>query len=165
MSGWWAGRIRQFRRYVAGTVGPADRDALVSWLTPAQLVLFDGMHRADQRHGLDVVASLRADGHGDDGDLLLAGLFHDASKGPSVGLLPRIGWSLGEHYGRPIVRATVWLPGFRRAYDRLREHADRSAEMALGAGCSLSTAELIRHQASPVDALAGEALRLADEAN
>ncbi len=63
------------------------------------------------------------------------------------------------------VTATAWLPGFRDAYERLRTHADRSAEMALAAGCSVATAELIRHQASPVDEGAGEALRLADEAN
>jgi hypothetical protein len=165
MAGWWAGRTRQFRRYLTGSVTGADRDALVEWLTPQQLALFDGMHRADQRHGLDVVASLRADGHADDMNLLLAGLFHDAAKGPTVGLLPRVGWSLGEHYGEAIVTATGWLPGFRDAYDRLRHHADRSAEMALAAGCDRVTAELIRHQASPVDERAGEALRLADEAN
>jgi hypothetical protein len=146
-------------------VNPAERDALARWLTPAQLALFDGMHRADRRHGLDVVASLRADGYGDDRDLLLAGLFHDAAKGPTVGLLPRIGWSLGEHYGRTVLAATAWLPGFGDAYERLRVHADRSAEMALDAGCGIATAELIRHQASPVDQRAGEALRLADEAN
>jgi hypothetical protein len=146
-------------------VSAADRDSLAGWLTPAQRELFDAMHRADQRHGLDVVASLSADGHADDQDLLLAGLFHDAAKGPTVGLLPRVGWSLGEHYGGAVLTATSWLPGFRSAYERLRVHADRSAEMALAAGCSVATSELIRHQASPVDAHAGEALRLADEAN
>ena len=56
-----------------------DREALAGWLTPAQLALFEGMHRADQRHGLDVMASLRGDGHAADTDLLLAGLFHDAA--------------------------------------------------------------------------------------
>lgn len=165
MPGWWAGKTRQFRRYLTGTVSPAEREALTGWLTPVQLELFDGMHRADRRHGLDVVASLRADGHGDDADLLLAGLFHDAAKGPSVGLLPRVGWSLGERYGHAILSASGWLPGFRDSYERLRVHAERSAEMALAAGCSVATAELIRHQADPIDQRAGEALRLADEAN
>jgi hypothetical protein len=165
MTSWWAGKVRQFRRHLTGVVTTAEREALAGWLTPAQLALFDAMHRADQRHGLDVVASLRGDGHGDDRDLLLAGLFHDAAKGPGVGLMPRVGWSLGERYGRRVLTATGWLPGFGIAYDRLRDHADRSAEMALAAGCSAMTAELIRHQASPVDERAGEALRLADEAN
>jgi len=164
MTTWWGGRIRQFRRYVSGGVSAGERRDLVAWLTPAQLVLFDGMHRADQRHGLDVVAALRAEGHADP-DLLLAGLFHDAAKGPTVGLWPRVLWALADRYGDWIARSTRRLPGFADAYARLRDHAGMSAELALRAGCSPVTAELIRHQAQPVDHAAGEALRLADDAN
>jgi hypothetical protein len=164
MAGWWGGRIRQFRRYVGGRVTPAERHELDAWLTPAQQALFNGMHRADQRHGLDVAAALRADGHSEP-DLLLAGLFHDAAKGPAVGLWPRVFWALGERYGSWIQRVTGRWPGFAMAYLRLRDHAEASADMAVEAGCSPVTAELIRHQADPVDQRAGEALRLADEAN
>lgn len=165
MAGWWGAKVRQFGRYVGGRVSADERTALTAWLSPAQLDLFDGMHRADQRHGLDVVATLRIEGHGDDRELLLAGLFHDAAKGPTVGLLPRIGWSLGERFGGGVTAATSWVPGFHDAYERLRMHAERSAEVALAAGCSPVTADLIRNQARPVDPRAGEALRLADEAN
>lgn len=162
---WWAGRIRQLRRYLTGRrVSDAERADLDAWLSPRQVQLFRLMHRADQRHGLDVVASLRSEGHRDP-ELLLAGLFHDASKGPGVGVWPRVAWSLGERYGSPIHSIVRRLPGFGPAFDRLRDHPERSAELALNAGCSVTTAELIRHQAAPVDALAGEALRLADEAN
>ena len=38
------------------------------------------MHVADQRHGLDVVATLRSEGVSDD-EVLLAGLLHDCAKG------------------------------------------------------------------------------------
>lgn len=164
MGGWWGGRIRQFRRYVGGRVSDVERSEIAAWLTPAQQALFAGMHRADQRHGLDVVASLRAEGNRDP-ELLLAGLFHDGAKGPSVGLLARVFWALADRYGTWIRIATQHLPGFMDAYVRLRDHAERSAELALLAGCSATTAELIRHQAEPVDMQAGEALRLADEAN
>lgn len=164
MATWWGGRVRQFRRFVFGRVTNAERAELLTWLTPAQLALFDAMHRADQRHGLDVEAALRADGHRDP-DLLLAGLFHDAAKGPTVGLGPRVAWALGQHYGAGIVSLTRRLPGYGSAFERLRDHAERSAELTLRAGCSPVTAELIRHQSSPVDPGAGEALRLADEAN
>ncbi len=82
--------------------------------------LFEAMHPADQRHGLDVVAALRAAGHGGDRELLLAGLLHDASKGPTVGVWHRVGWSLGEHYGPPVERPLAHLPGFRA---RLRHPA------------------------------------------
>jgi hypothetical protein len=37
--------------------------------------------------------------------------------------------------------------------------------LAAVAGCSLVTVELIRHQDAPVDPIAGEQLRLADEAS
>ena len=56
------------------------------------------MHRADQRHGLDVVRALRVAGH-DDPDVLVAGLLHDSAKGKEVGLWQRVGWSLADHYG------------------------------------------------------------------
>jgi hypothetical protein len=145
-------------------VAPNERAAVSAWLTPAQLAVFDGMHVADQRHGLDVVATLRAGGSIDD-DLLLAGLLHDCAKGPTVGVLPRVAWSLGEAWGPWVVSAARHLPGFGPALDRVRDHAELSARMALAAGCSARTAELIRHQADPADKGAGELLRLADEAN
>ena len=57
------------------------------------------------------------------------------------------------------------LPGWAGTLDRLRDHAELSAELAAAAGCSARTVELIRHQADPVEPAAGELLRLADEAN
>lgn len=161
--GWWAAKVRQFGRHLGGRVSPAERATLAQWLIPAQLALFESMHPADQRHGLDVVASLRAAGH-DDPDVLLAGLLHDSGKGRSVGLWHRVGWSLGEHYGPRARRALERLPGFAVAFRRMDDHAARSAELALAAGCSARAAELIRSQAHPSDPV-GEALRLADEAN
>jgi hypothetical protein len=164
MISWWAGKLRQFVRHVTGRVSAIERAALGGWLTPAQLTLFGAMHPADQRHGLDVVAHLRSAGHGDL-ELLLAGLLHDASKGPRVGVWHRVAWALGERYGTGIHRLAARLPGFRAALDRIREHPERSAELAVAAGCSTRTADLIRHQAAPVDPAAGEALRLADLRN
>lgn len=162
--GWWTTKARQALRHVGGRVSEAERAELASWLTPRQLALFEAMHRADQRHGLDVVAHLRTAGH-DDPELLVAALLHDCAKGPSVRLPHRVTWSLGERYGEGVLRAVAWVPGFRDAFARLRHHADASARLALGAGCTERTAELIRHQADPLDPDAGAALRLADEAS
>lgn len=164
MSSWWAGKVRRFVRHLSGRVSAAERSALGAWLTPAQIALFDTMHRADRRHGLDVVADLGAAGHRDP-ELLLAGLLHDASKGPTVGLWHRVAWALGEHHGAWIHRLAARLPGFHAPLERIRDHPERSAELALAAGCSVRTADLIRHQAAPVDPAAGEALRLADGRN
>lgn len=162
--GWWAGQIRRFVRHVRGRVTPAELVALRSTLTAPQLELFGRMHPGDQRHGLDVMAALREAGH-EDPELLLAGLLHDAAKSPSVRLWHRIAWSLADHYGDWVLRVARVLPGAERGFEGMRLHAERSAEMALVAGCSARTADLIRHQAEPQDEALGPALLLADQAN
>lgn len=162
--GWWATKSRQAVRHVSGRVSQMEREELHALLTPRQLALFESMHRADQRHGLDVMAYLRAAGH-DEPDLMCAALLHDCAKGRSVRLGHRVAWSLGERYGDSVLRAFAFVPGFHAAFERLRTHAEASAQLALDAGCSERTADLIRHQAAPTDAGAGQALRLADEAS
>jgi hypothetical protein len=148
---------------MTGSVSERERAELVNWLTPAQLALFDSMHRVDQRHGLDVVSSLRAAGH-NELELLLAGLFHDAGKGTATRLHHRVAWSLGERYGWWVWRAAgTAVPGMARGLERMRTHDERSAQLALDAGCPPLTAALIRQQAQA--GRLGDALRLADEAN
>jgi hypothetical protein len=161
--GWWASKIRRTRAYVRARVSSAERNELAVWLTPAQLALFDRMQVADRRHGLDVLAALSSAG-ATDPDLLVAGLLHDCGKGQRVRLAHRVAWSLGQRYGEWIWRAASHMPTFRYGLDRLRRHADRSAEIAAEAGCSSRTVELIRLQENPIDE-AGELLRAADEAN
>ena len=121
------------------------------------------MHVADRRHGLDVVAALRAGGEADV-EVLLAGLLHDAGKG-DTGVVPRVLYSLDQARIPWPALALGWLPGMRAAVSRLRDHAATSARLAEAAGCSARTVELIRWQDDPRDPDAGERLRLADEAN
>ncbi|HTC86101.1 MAG TPA: hypothetical protein VK656_05330 [Candidatus Acidoferrum sp.] len=161
---WWGAKVRRFRAHVGARVLPAERADLATWVSPAQLAVFDGMHVADKRHGLDVVATLRAGGSTDP-ELLLAGLLHDAGKGPTVGVWPRVAWSLGQGYGGWVVRVARIVPGFGNSLDLLRDHADASARLAEAAGCTPRTVDLIRNQADPVDRDAGRLLFLADEAN
>ena len=160
---WWAGKVRQFRSHLRARVDPAERAALATWTDPPQVDLFDRMHVADQRHGLDVVATLRANGV-TDREVLLAGLLHDAGKG-DTGVLPRVAYSLGQAYGRWVWRLAALVPGYRRALQRLHDHAESSAQLAAEAGATPRTVELIRHQDAPVDPVAGRQLQLADEAN
>ncbi len=162
--GWWASRIRRFGRYFRPGASAAERRDLLAWLTPAQMALFDSMHRADQRHGLDVVAALVAARHHQP-DLLLAGLLHDCGKGRELQVWHRVGWSLGERYGARVERLLRRLPGFARAFATIADHARVSAELALAAGVSPVTAELILNQAEPADSELGHALLLADQAN
>jgi hypothetical protein len=160
---WWVAKVRQFRAHLLARVEPAERAGLVAWTSPRQQAAFDAMHVADRRHGLDVVATLRADGV-DDTDLLVAGLLHDAGKG-RTGVWPRVAYALGQAYGSWVWRVAGVLPGMRGALEVLRRHADTSAALAEAAGCSARTVELIRNQDAPTDPVAGRLLRLADEAN
>lgn len=160
---WWAAKVRQFRSHVRARVGADERAGLVDWLTPAQLALFDSMHVADRRHGLDVVRTLRARGI-DDPDVLHAGLLHDAGKG-QTGVWPRVAYALGQAYGHWVWRIARLIPGWRAALARLEDHAEASARLAQEAGSSPRTVELIRNQDAPLDDAAGRALQLADEAN
>jgi hypothetical protein len=160
---WWRSKVRQFWTHVRARVSPAERATLAGWLTPAQLVLFDSMHVADRRHGLDVVASLRADGVSE-ADVLVAGLLHDCGKG-NAGVVSRVVHALGQAYGGWIVRAAAIVPGLRRELDRLATHAETSAALARNAGCSARTVALIRDQDQPRDPEFGAILKLADEAN
>ena len=162
-SSWWAGKVRQAMAHVRARVAPSERAAVATWLRPEQLALFDTMHIADRRHGLDVMATLRADGVTDT-EVLLAGLLHDAGKG-QTGLPPRVAYSLGQAYGAWVWRVAGVLPGFSAALERLRTHAETSAVLAAEAGCSPRTVELIRHQDAPIDPVDGRRLQLADEAN
>ncbi len=159
----WGSKVRQFRAHRRARVDASERRALEGWLTLPQLALFDAMHVADRRHGLDVVATLRSEGQLDE-ELLLAGLLHDAGKG-DTGLWPRVAYSLGQEYGSWVWRVAGTLPGFLPALARLQHHPEVSARLAAAAGCSPRTVELIRYQDAPRDGDAGERLRLADEAN
>ena len=160
---WWRSKVRQFATYVRARVSDPERAALAEWLTAAQLQLFDTMHVADRRHGLDVVAALRAEGVRDP-DVLLAGLLHDCGKG-NTGVVARVVYSVGQSYGRSIRRAASVIPGLRSELDRLTVHAETSARLANDAGCTPRTVELIRNQDEPRDVEYGMLLKMADEAN
>ncbi len=160
---WWTGKLRQSRSHLRARVMPDERADVAAWLTPAQLAIFDAMMVADRRHGLDVVAALRMAGV-EAHDVLVAGLIHDAGKGPT-GFLPRVIHSLGQAYGSWIPAAVRRLPGMAAPLERLARHPEVSAQMAAAAGCSVRTVELIRWQETPRDPEFGESLRLADEAS
>ena len=148
--------------HVTARVSDAERGALAAWLRPEELVLFDAMHVADRRHGLDVVAVLRRSGVRDR-DVLAAGLLHDCAKG-DTGALPRIAWSLGEAFGPGVLAVARRVPGWDAALNRLAGHADASAALVAGAGLPPFAVDLVRHQAEPRDPRYGALFHAADEA-
>jgi hypothetical protein len=163
MASWWADKTRQVVRHLRAQVSATERADVAALLSAAEMEIWDGMHVADRRHGLDVVAHLRAGGV-TDREVLVAGLLHDCAKG-DTGIMSRIVYSLGQRYGRWVRDAAALVPAMRPPLERLRVHADASADRAAAAGSSARTVELIRHQDAPLDPVAGEQLRLADEAS
>lgn len=135
---------------------------LAAWTRPTELALFDGMHVADRRHGLDVVAHLRRAGV-KDRDVLAAGLLHDCGKG-ATGAGPRIAWSLGELLGPRVLSAATRVPGWGPAIDRLRHHAEASADALAAAGLPARAVDLVRYQDAPRDPEYGARFHAADEA-
>ncbi len=160
---WWTAKVRQARAYARASVAPDERTALAGWLTPGQLRVFDAMHVADRRHGLDVIAHLRADGI-DDSEVLIAGLLHDAGKG-RTGFVARVLYSLSQAYGGWIWGLGILLPPLTKSMTRLKAHAELSAMLAAAAGCSPRTVELIRHQDDPPADETARRFHLADEAS
>lgn len=160
---WWVTKVRQTKRHLLARVPARERDAAAAWLRPEELATFDAMHVADRRHGLDVVAALRAAGETET-EVFVAGLLHDAGKG-DAGMIARIAHALGQAGMGWVAAVVSWWPGMRPTLQRLRDHAELSARLAESAGCSPRTVELIRWQDDPRDPEAGERLRLADEAS
>jgi hypothetical protein len=159
---WWAGKARQFRAHLFARVTTEERRALAAWTTPAELALFNAMHLADQRHGLDVVAYLRHAGVANR-DVLAAGLLHDCGKG-DTGWPPRVAWSLGERFGPWVHDAASRVPGWAGAMERLADHAQLSADAVAEAGLPPFAVALVREQDAPSDPQFGRLFHAADEA-
>ena len=136
---------------------------LAAWTRPTELALFDAMHVADRRHGLDVVARLRRAGVRDR-DILAAGLLHDCAKG-DTGPGPRVAWSLGEAFGPWVHALAARVPGWGGAMDRLRDHAAASADALAAAGLPARAVALVRDQGAPRDPEYGARFHAADEAS
>lgn len=162
-AGWWAAKVRQARAFGRAAITAEELAKLNGWLSQPQLRVFEAMHVADQRHGLDVVAWLREHGESDP-DVLLAGLLHDAGKG-DTGFWPRVVHALAQAYGTWIEAGPRVLPGWRAELARLRDHAELSATLAEEAGASALTVELIRRQDDPPADETARRFHLADEAN
>ncbi len=148
--------------HLTASVSPEEHRTLAAWTTPAELALFDAQHVADRRHGLDVVAYLRRAGV-TDRDILAAGLLHDCAKG-DTGAGPRIAWSLGEQLGPRVLGPARVVPGWSAALERLRVHADASADALAATGLAPGAVELVRHQADPTGLPFGDVFKAADEA-
>jgi hypothetical protein len=144
-------RVQQFLSAVNSWVRPdrGDLDLAREFLPPEALDLFGAMPRYDRRHALDVLGTLRRERHTEP-DLLAAALLHDVGKTAHdrdpLRLWHRVIVVLLRALapGRLAAFARDEPGSWRQPFFVQQNHAAIGAELALRAGCSRATAELIR---------------------
>lgn len=160
-------RLRQFVAHVRARVRPDEEVFARQVLPPRAWPVFADMPVADRRHALDVADRLRSGGH-DSPDLLAAALLHDAAKGRRMRLWHRVAGVLLERLAPgPLRRLATDDPrSWRHPFWLYLHHGPMSADLAARAGCSPSTARLIRGVAGgEPEARLLRALRAADDAS
>lgn len=155
-------RARQFRAALDARIGPDELAAAQALLTPAEWRLFTMMPRYDQRHCLDVCATLAAAGHADP-LLLRAALLHDCGKVDDAGRPLALGWYvlatiLKRAPGLYLLAARLLPPIARYA-----EHAWRGARMAAAVGSPPEMVETLRRYHDPAPTGRAALLQWADE--
>lgn len=166
-------RSSQFFKAVGARVTNDDRILVESVLdTPAERALFERMPVADQRHAVDLLLTLQAEGH-DHPALMQAALLHDVAKsGAGITIFHRVIVVLLRAF-RPAWLA--WLAQdaggsrWRRPFARYLEHPAIGADLAAAAGCFPLAVSIIRRHQSPVppssDRLEDQLLRLLQAAD
>lgn len=162
-------RVAQFWSALQAQVAPSELQTVREILPAPAWALFTAMPLPGQRHSLNVLYALQAQGYRlpADRDLLAAALLHDAAKAGHLRLWHRVALVLLE-LTRPGRRLLRWLarpaaPGhWRYPFYVIADHAARGAAQALAAGCSPTTAWLIeRHQTPMHHSAATDAQRAA----
>ena len=145
-------RTHQFWNALSGSGKRIETEALLSILSPTQIVLFGRMQPSEQTHAYKVFERLKIDGQTDP-DLLCAALLHDVGKILfPLSLLDRVIIVLGNRFFRERTRS--WSLGtpnrLRRPFVVAANHPIWGADLAEQAGASSRTVELIRcHQDPP----------------
>jgi hypothetical protein len=127
-------------------VRAGEREQVREVLPERAVLLFEGMSRQDQRHGLDVLYGLREQGV-DAREVLAAALLHDVAKSEGVRTWHRIVAVLVRALSPELLEQMASPdPGsWRHPFWLQLRHAERGAELAEAAGCASTTVQLIRH--------------------
>lgn len=168
-------RIRQFVRAVTARVSDEERAYVASVLPEKAVPLFYAMHRADQRHALNVArtAMRLADEHEHDGVcvnrslLERCALLHDVGRRRGdLDIFGKVACVLLVHYFPE--RSKRWAEDGTSAMLRVYyHHPEIGAELLRGIGLFIEASIIERHHAptDERDAMELRLLRAADEAN
>jgi hypothetical protein len=142
-------RTQQYAKGIRPRVGPDEAATVRGLLTAAELALFLGMERRDQRHSLDLYRVLAAEGA--PSTSLVAALVHDVAK-EGLRDWQRVLFVLFEAarpgLGRPL--ETEHGPDWRRSLWCLRHHARLGAERLAVAGSAARVIEIVAaHTGTP----------------
>lgn len=169
------GRVRQFVRAITAQVTAEDRAYVEHVLPKEALPLFYGMHRADQRHALNVAQTAmqlagkcRAEGTSVDERLLeRCALLHDVGRRKGdLDIFGKVFCVLVVHFFP--ARARMWAEdGTSSMLAVYFHHPKIGAELLRGIGLAEEAEIIERHHeiAKMGDSLELRLLRLADEAN
>ena len=169
------GRVRQFVRAITAQVTAEDRAYVESVLPKEALPLFYGMHRADQRHALNVAQTAmqlaeerRAEGTPIDERLLeRCALLHDVGRRKGdLDIFGKVFCVLAVHFFS--ARARTWAEdGTSKMLAVYFHHPKIGAALLRDIGLSKEAAIIERHHEAEQaeDAIELRLLRLADEAN
>lgn len=147
-------RSRQFWNSLRAAPSPVARDALLDYLAPAQVDLFQRLQPGEQRHAWQVLERLKEAGETDP-DLLAAALLHDVGKVKyPLSTRERVAIVLGQRFfpGAAARWGRGEARGFFRPFVVAALHPAWGAKLAQEAGVTQRTLELIRrHQDNPND--------------
>jgi putative nucleotidyltransferase with HDIG domain len=158
-------RVRQFARAAAARVPEHERRATQDLLGAGLYRLFAAMRRNDQRHALDVLATLRHLGERDP-VVLRAALLHDAGKAGAPFTIVERSAAVFLAAAAPEVLARLTPTAWGVRHQRYREHARRGADLVREAGGDALLAQVIaEHHESDGTLPQTQRLRFADRLN
>jgi putative nucleotidyltransferase with HDIG domain len=142
-------RVGQFWRHASARVSEPERDTAAQVLGPALWPLFAGLPVNDQRHGLDVLETVRRLEGEPDRLLQQAALLHDVGKaGAEFSVLDRSTTVFLRAASPRLLRMLLrGRPGFARRYDVYIDHARIGAERLRATGAPELAAVVAEHHA------------------
>jgi hypothetical protein len=160
-------RVGQFWRHASARVAPDEVTAAEAILGPELAPLFRQLPLNDQRHGLDVLATVVRLDEGPDRMLQQAALLHDVGKGGvRFSVLDRSLAVFVTAVSPGLLRLLLRVrPGFARRYAAYRDHARIGAERLRAAGALELAAVVAEHHAAEPQSEVTRRLQRADRRN